>query len=568
MWLGSPLAESPFGDIEVGEISDVPFVAFLQDSRQRGRFLIEVTATELESGYLGFPEDEPIGAMAFCEIPGGELTLGEATFRLSDGPWIGRPGDTLRPNTLYDARVISSADIERTLPLSPEANRRGETTVGEIQLANPDGALDDFISNYSIGGRPVSVYLGPSRGVFSDFRLVAQMFGLGFETDLNTVRLRVQSTAEYLKQPFHTRRYSGLGGRDGDPEIAERAVPVLYGECYNVSPVLINRDQWIYAVHDGPILAFDAIKERGLPLDFNGTDAASWTALRATTVDLGEYATCNAEGMVKIGFGVGGPTGPVTCDVRGDKASSIYSAQIGEILLRLATNRARMDITLLDQIGFGNLPTGDVGYYSSGDTEPTVADVYDAMLRSINGWYGTKRNNVLRVGYVSPPERYTAGRSYDRHGAINLEEVPTEQPPRYEQTVTYAKNWTVMSEGDISEALTSEERLRLQLGSSTLRKRSAEVRVRDLTAIIGDPIETFFVNEPDAQDVLDRVMALFRESRRKFRMTTDRQGYLDDLQAIVSLSYPRLGLSAGQNFLVAAVRDDGRRGRVELTLWG
>lgn len=563
-----PFGDGAYGELAPGELQDTPFLRFIADDRQRMRFLVEITGVKLGEGYLGYPightfADEPYGA-----IPGDAIVLFEKTFLFGDGIWIGRPGDTKRKNRAADARVIASADLERVLPLAPENERRGEVAVGEIELANPDGGLDELVSSYSIAGREVVVLLGPARGTSQDFRVVAQMFGVGFETDLNTVKVRVQSTQALLTPSLHQRVWSGAGGIDGDPELAERRAPVCLGECFNISPVLFNKDQWIYAVHDGPILAVDAFKERGLPLDWSGTDVSTYGALRSASVAGGEYTTCKALGLVKAGFDVGGPTGPVTADIRGDRASGVYINDIGGILSRIATRRAGMDPALIDLIGFANLPTGPLGFYADGASDISCSAVFDALLRSINGWYGTRRERTLRVGYIVPPERFTAARRYNQNSALSLERLPVDQPPRYAQAVTWGKNWTVMSASDISEALDSDTRLRLQLAGNTLRKRSVEVRTRDRTAIDGGTLETFFVEEDDAQEVLDRVMALFRESRRQYRMRVPRIGYLVDLQTIASLSHPREGLAAGRNFIVSGIRDDGRRGQVELTLWG
>ncbi len=564
----SPYAGEPYVGIDPNQLESTPFFRFVNDDRVRARFLVELTGVKLGVGYLGIPLGDPIAGAPYAAVPGGGVVLYEQTFLFGDGKWIGRPGDTLRRNRAADARLIASADLERQLPLGPENERRGEVAVGEIELANPDGGLDDLVGNFSIAGREVVVLLGPERGTSQDFRVVAQLFGAGFETDLNTVRVKVQSTQSLLTASVHQRTYTGAGGIDGDPELAETRVPVCYGECFNVTPLLFNRDQWIYVVHDGPILAVDALKERGLPLDYSGDDVANYAALRALSVAGGEFAVCTALGMIKVGFGLGGPAGPVTADVRGDRAGGSYVNDIGSILRRVAINRARLDQSLIDLTDLANLPNGAMGYYASGEQDLSASGMFDALLRSINGWYGTRRERTLRTGYIVPPERFTAARSYKANDALDLERVPTELPPRYQQAVTYGKNWTVMALADISEALDADERLRLQLPYNTLRKRSPEVRTRDLTAIDGGTLETYFVEEDDAQEVLDRVLALFREARRMYRMRVSRIGYLVDLQSIVKLTHPREGLANGRNFVVAGVRDDGRRGQVELTLWG
>lgn len=565
---GAPFAAEPNSGLAPGIIDPDAFDRFVLDERIRPRFLVELTAVRLSEGYLGRPVSDPYGGAAYGAIPGGGIALYESQYLFADGKWIGAPNDTRRPNRAADARIIASADLERQMPISPDAERRGEVTVGEIELANPDGALDDLVANHTVAGREVAVYLGPARGKSADFRVVAQVLGRGFETDLNVVRVRVQTTQALLSSSLHQRTYTGGGGFDGDPELAGRRAPVCFGDCFNITPLLVNKDQWIYAVHDGPIEAIDALKERGLTLIWNGVNAASYGELRATAVAGGYFATCRALGLVKAGFGVSGPAGPVTVDVRGDKAGGAYVNDIGNILRRAALIRARLDPSLIDEISLANLPSGVMGYYADGSADLSVSGLFNALLRSINGWYGTRRDRTLRVGFIVPPERYQPHRTFTAREALSLERLMVDQPPRYQQAVVWGKNWTPLAESDVSLALPLETRLRLQGAGYILRKQSPEVRTRDQTSIDGGTLETYFIDSVGASEVLDRLMALFRESRRSYRLRLARSGYLADLQTIVQVKHPREALTNGRNFVVTGVRDDGRRAQVELTLWG
>lgn len=565
-WAAEALGEFPFtGEVGVDLATDAEFRAFVQDRTKRGRFLIDVDAMLLAGGYLSDGVTEAIGEIAWGDIPGGTTLLGAATFFFSDGRWNGRPDDTIRPNRMADARVIASADVDRTIPISPERARRGEVSGGVIELANPDGELDHLPTNYSVANRQVRVKFGPARGAYRDFRTVAELYAQNFEATLDVLRIRVQSTATLLDQPLHTRRYTGLGGRGGDPILAEQVIPVLYGECFNISPVLMTRDLYIYQVHDGPIAGVDAVRESGVEF-VNDGNFVSYGALSGATVASGHYATCLAEGLVKVGF-AGEPAGPITMDVRGDTLSGSYTDKMGAMLYRMATQRARLATSLLDTIGFVNLPGGTCGYYA-GQEEQSVGDAFNAMLASINGWFGTRRSRVLRVGYIRPPEGQLASEYLDANDCLDLEEVGTETDARFEQGVTYGRNWTPLGEDDVSEALSTEDRNRLIFPHEIIRRYSPEVRSRDRSAIVGPLIETYFKNSADALEVVTRVMALFRETRRRFRFATGRQGYLMDLGTIVNVTHPRLGLSSGRNFVVVGVRDDARRDRVELTIWG
>lgn len=567
-----PLGFTPLADAGVlglpadGDLADAAFIAFAGDTRRRLRFLAEVDAVEL--GATTVPPDlDPVAATPIADFSTGDVIIGQRTFFFGDGKWIGSPSDSRKRNTYAEARMISSANIERTIPISPESTRRTAVTTGEIQLANPDGALDFIASGYSVSGRGVRVYVGPSDGAFEDFRLIADVLGDRLESDLNIARLQVQPTSALLDIPLQPSRYSGAGGAGGDSDLAGRPLPVCFGSCFNVSPILINRDEWIFQVHDGPIEAIPVVRERGLPFDAAG-DVATYAALRGVVVAGGTYVTCKARGMVKLGLGLAGPAGPITADVRGDKSLGLYAASTGEILLRIATMRGRLDPRLLKIASFQNLDTALVGYYADGSAELRCDDVFNDLMRAHNGWYGQQRDRLLRAAIATPPEENLPVSKWGFREIMEIEEVSLEQAARYEQTVTYAKNWTPMQESDISEALPTEDRQRLMLGGQTYRARHAESRIRDRAAVAGETLETYFADQEPARLVCTRIMSLHSVQRRRFRMTLPRRGFVVDLGSTIHVTYPRYGLDGGRSLLVQSTRDDGRKGFVDVVAWG
>lgn len=564
--------EQPLSYVETGgTVVDAEFDTFLRDGHQPLRWLLDVNSAELDTQL-----DASIEVAAFSELtasdpPGGSVVIGQRLFFFSDGLWVGRPNDPARPNTTADARIKQVADIERTIPLYPEAERRSESTVGEFVLANPDGALDEMSSRYSISGRVVRLYVGRTTDPFTSFRQMAQLFGQDTEGDLNEMRVRVQPVETYLTVPLQISRYDGEGGTGGDAGIAGRLKPVCLGKCFNVTPVLINQAEWIYQVNSGPIYRVDKLKERGLELDYSGTDVSGYAELASLNVAAGEWASCNSLGLIKAGLGAGGPAGPITADVLGDASVSGYVAELGAVLLRVLLTRARLPGAYIDIASFDALSLGPVGYYADGTDETTVADVMDHLLRGVNGFYGTRRDRLLHVARLRAPENHAAVTELSEN-IIRIEEIEMNPPARYEQTVAYKKNWTVMSDTDVSIALDSDERQVLQLPGQITKRVSSEARIRHLAAISGETIDTFMADEAEAATICSDILSLHRATRRLFRVEIDRTGMQRqiDIDQVVSLAVTkdRFKLAAGQKFLVVGMRIDGRRETVELTIWG
>ncbi|MGH2173878.1 hypothetical protein ACQ1Z4_14290, partial [Enterococcus faecalis] len=87
-----------------------------------------------------------------------------------------------------------------------------------------------------------------------------------------------------------------------------------FGSPQNISPVLLVPASLIYQAHDGAMQSIDAVYDRGAPLTGAG-DVADYAALAAASVSSGQFKTCLALGLFKLGSAA---AGTVTADVKGD----------------------------------------------------------------------------------------------------------------------------------------------------------------------------------------------------------------------------------------------------------
>lgn len=566
MGLFAAVADLPVDEIEFGgfQQAETNFQRFIK-SQNASRILVVVNAVPHSPQSIGTITPHPLGGQPIDDFPPQFLGSYQKQFLLSDGPWYGRPTDAFKPNVLAIPRISLSADIDRLLPLSPETARRGTVSAGNIELINTDGALDDLLASYNIGDQIIQIYYGPANGDFADFKLIGELVGDQFEATYDVARIIIKGTTSYLDTPLWSRMYDGTGGLNGDLSLANTVVPVCLGECFNITPVLINQGYYVYQVHDGPVFAIDAVKERGVPFTYNG-DVADLTALQVATVPSGTYTTCLKLGLFRAGFS-GSPAGPVTADVRGDAPASGYSDRMGDILLNLALLRAGLAQNFLLLSSFQQLPTGTVGYYS-GQNNVTVSDVFNAMLLSINGWYGTERTKLLRVGYIDNPAIQAISATVTDNQTLDINQISLPQPPRYSQTVNYRKNWTPMADADVSNVLNSTARAALISASQSVTLTSLATKLRERSAIIGATIDSLFKNRDDANTTLNRIMSLYQETRRQFRVIMPRAGYLVNMQDCISLQNSRLGFPGGKNCIVLGIKDSGTSDQVEITVWG
>jgi hypothetical protein len=157
-------------------------------------------------------------------------------------------------------------------------------------------------------------------------------------------------TAKVDTSPFDqnvlTLTYAGTGGAEGGTDLKDRAKPWIFGHALNVEPVLVNSVDSVFQFSAyGPIQAVNALYERGSSFGASLGDFANYGALVAATIGAGQWATCLAQGMVRLGAP---PYGVITGDVDGDKPAGGWLRKTGEILRRVASNAGVDDASIND----------------------------------------------------------------------------------------------------------------------------------------------------------------------------------------------------------------------------
>lgn len=158
-----------------------------------------------------------------------------------------------------------------------------------------------------------------------------------FEKDGGAMKLSLDPKGVAGDTKVLVREYAGTTGVEGGPNLKGTLKPWIFGHAKNVEPVLINEDDNVYQFSGyGPIQSVDALFERGSSFGASFGDYANYSALVAAAIPAGRWATCLAEGLIRLGapqFGV------ITGDVKGDYAGSVQRRHPGAILQRVASER-------------------------------------------------------------------------------------------------------------------------------------------------------------------------------------------------------------------------------------
>lgn len=200
---------------------------------------------------------------------------------------------------------------------------------------------------------------------------------------------------KWMDQPLLA-TYAGTGGIEGRAEQKGSEKPLAIGAPMGVPGVLLDPVKWIYQLSAyGAIESVDVPLERlarqfGSPL----ADHANYAALDAATVAAGQWATCKAQGLVRMGAP---PYGKLCFLMKGDKGGADgWVRRPGAIIKRLADiagQAAKVNETSVDALDAAR--PYDLSLYWPNQT--SLRDAAQEVAASVNAVAGVSLTGELLV---------------------------------------------------------------------------------------------------------------------------------------------------------------------------
>lgn len=446
----------------------------------------------------------------------------ETTRYISNVGWKSGPADT-PANTHYEPIMTTGVDFTEQLTV----DGRASLSVGDIEIDNANGDreswMDDIWTN-----RSIKAWIGDERWNRAAFQPI-------FNGVMAPIA-RKSPTKLALKLRDKSKRLDGamtehkLGGEGAN---ADSIIPLCFGECHNVTPLLIDAALLRYQVHDGAIEGILEVRVSGVPVDF--------------TPD-------NATGTFYL---VRNPSGPVTCSVWGDKFQGVYRNTVSSLVQRIVTGFGKdndrfstedLDLPNLNLFEVNNQQA--VGLYISDRTNVLIA--CQMLASSVGAQISMSRLGLLRLLKVSLTS--TAGmRDVVQSEFVANEDGTTLTPNGTIDAVAaiklnYCKNWTVQK-GLITDI--PAEHLEL-FASDWLTVSAVDPQVKADNKLSGDVIatDTMLIDEDEAQAQANWQLALWKKPHTTYE----------------AVGYPELlELQLGQPIMVYNDQDSmsqGKRGIV------
>lgn len=513
------------------------------------------TEEEVESLWLAIG-NHPIMGQMFRVTGENPILLQPFDFRLASVDFVSRRDDPTEPSRYWDGRVIDPGSISLTMPLVPVGAGVVEASIGQIVIDNSDGAFDTILDNNLAVSQPIEVKLGRQGAFVADFVTVIVARITAIAMDESRLILSLRDPATYAQNLYPTSVYGGGGGADGDAGLAGTVRPVVIGKVWNMSPQLVNAALLIYQAHDGAIAAVTGCYDGGAGLTF-AANYATYAALAAATVAAGSYATCLAEGLIRVGSS---PVFAITAHIDGLAAAGTSIRSIATwIAGRL---EAELDLDA-DLPAFALLPLSTAGWIWR---EPFAWA--DAMSRFVGdaGWYwGADTTGPITTRRLNAPVSAEVVAHYGEADILSIERVaPTEgyDGVHHRRIVRHGRNWTVQS-GSLAATAVDPARRQSEWRQS-FQTRSPGSR----NAIDPPVLDTSLATDVAASNLADHLLVLHGTYRRQFRIGIRIHSALPRLGTTVRVTYPRFGLAGGEIFRVLDVSFDLANGNASLLLWG
>jgi hypothetical protein len=415
---------------------------------------------------------------------------------------------------------------------------------GSLEISNVGGIYDNYLG-YVWNKRPVKIYLGDPAWPKSDFVLIFD--GLIQELTApseSTLSFSVFDKLQRLNTPITEKT---LKTTNYSQNTQDTVLPLLFGECFNVSPLLVDNGSTadggqVYMIHDGGIQGIIEVRDNGIPI----------------TVDP-NLSTGTFELLTQ-------PYGTITCSAQGDTTyTNTVAGIIQKLVTEYGTTENQFQVSELALTEFTN--TSPVGLYCS--DRRNILEACSELAKSVNANLicptitvsnGTVSTSKLRLVEIKPATGTPAYYLNDNNMLVDSLSISEMFAVKPSIKLAYCKNYTVQS--TVAAGLNPVSKFEDEYIFVSAVNEAAKTLYRDS----GDTVEeaTLLITTASSQAEADKRLALWQQQR--FIVTAN---YLPELifvqlGDIVHVQTARFGLSNGKLGMVYSITRDWVTGLVSI----
>jgi hypothetical protein len=452
----------------------------------------------------------------------------DTTLYLSTRPYVTGAADT-PANTAYSAVVSGSPKITERLSLTGTGGLSG----GDIEIHNLAGERDDWLG-YVWSNRPVRAYVGDPQWPRSDFRLIFNGVIADIDSKSNDrLNLLVRDKLQRLNTPVSDVK---LGGTTPNKD---SVLPILFGECSNIAPLLVDPVNLVYQIHAGPVESIFEVRDNGQPITVSTSEATGKFTLTAQ------------------------PAGAITVSAQGDKYSGTYSNRIAPLIQRIVTGFGKSG----DAFTTADLDTANFAAFDSACPQPVgtylqnrenVLTTVNALASSVGAQAVMSRAGQLRLFQIALPASGTPTlinqSKIINNGGKSTLQIASRPPVVAAVKLGYCQNWTVQS--SLLTGIPAQHKDLFAL--DWLTATASDSAVKSNYRLNADPVQvnTCLLTNSDAAAEAARQLNLWKVPRTVYKFTGTAPLLLLELGGAVTLQHYRFGLSSGVSGMVVALTPD------------
>lgn len=492
----------------------------------------------------------------------------ETTLYLSDAGFITTDG-----SVSYTPIIKNGISFTESLP--PDGSPT--LSFGDIEINNFNGSYDSWLdpTKYIWVNRAIQIYLGDPFFVCANLTAVHTTFEKIFDgvvsdidsRDRTVLNIKIRDKLEKLNTPVVSTKLGTYGNWGAGQTNQDTVLPLIVGEVFNISPLLIDPSKQEYMVSNSAIENIIEIRDNGVPIYTNALLA------NGSTNSLPGNTTVNtATGK----FTVGGVAiaGSLTASVQGVNNSinlttgalitGTYTNNIANIIALLVTQYGvnKLTATDLDLVNLNAFATANVqpvGMVISDTT--TVLSACQELANSIGAQIYINRKGLLQILRIGSVTTDTTVNITDADILHNSLQIVNRVPVVASNTIGYCKNWT--TQANLVTNIYPEDKI--SMSTEIYTKTTLDTTVQSNYKLPADSIyqkNTLLLTATDAQAEADRLNLYYKVPKTVYSFKATTKCLSLKLGQQVNITHGRFGLSAGVNGQVVSLSPDWLNGEI------
>lgn len=480
--------------------------------------------------------------------------------------------------------------IASTVGFQESISEEGSTSMsfGDIELHNLNGELDELLDStkYIWSNRPIKIYWGDPGWKYSLASINPSNYLTIFDGVIDdidtrsnrTVNFRVRDKMERLNGPLSENKIGTYGVWAGGQQNKDDPRPFVFGEVFNISPVLINPAALEYTFNsDNPeqvpdssqtsIFAANGASEELLEIRDNGVPI-----YRPNSVDLNGATVDLATSTFKLKKT---PAGTITCSVQGMKktvnlvtgtVTNTYTNSIpntiAAIVTQLGKDSTRFLPSDLDLPTFNAFnQTAEIGL--STDSSQNLLTTCEEIASSLGAQLIVGRTGLLRLIQFGVP--LTSVSSVDitpndiLYDSLN---VSRRLDIKAATRLAYAKNYTIQER--LLSAIPDQHKKSFETEWLTTTVSNSSVKILHKLDVLPPEKETSLISTADANAEAARLNNYFDEQRVVYSFTGRAKLLNLVLGQGVVLYHYRFGLTSGKSGQVISLSPNWNSQEIEV----